>query len=168
MGNINTLIEKSTQPVNYLLMLQSTFFFSVLNKPTRITPTSKTLIDHILTNDVHLTVKTCIIIHKIADHLPIACMISDGQSNNVGLQVKKIMYKHDTKNLNVETFSKDLHNSLTQIIPSLQYINNENYNKKFDKLINIIQKAINHHALLVKLSRKQLRLYNKPWITRGS
>ena len=25
----------------------------------------------------------------------------------------------------------------------------------------------NHHAPLVKLSRKQLRLYNKPWITRG-
>ena len=111
--------------------------------------------------------KPCIIIHKIADHLPIACMISDEQSNNVGLQVKKIIYKRDTKNLNVETFSKDLHNSITQIIPSLQCINNENYNEKFDELINIIQKLINDHTSLVKLSRKQLQLYNKPWITRG-
>ena len=34
-------------------------------------------------------------------------------------------------------------------------------------MINIIQKLINHHAPLVKLSRKQIRLYNKPWITRG-
>ena len=34
-------------------------------------------------------------------------------------------------------------------------------------MINIIQKVIYHHAPLVKLSRKQLRLYNKPWITRG-
>ena len=65
-------------------------------------------------------------------------MILDEQSNNVGLQVKKIIYKRDTENLNVETFSKDLHNSLTQIIPSLQYINNENYNEKFDELITII------------------------------
>ena len=135
--NIN-LIEKNTQTVDYLLMLQSSSFFSVLNKPTRITPTSKTLIDHILTNDVNLAVKPCIIIHKIADHLPMACMISDEQSNNVGLQVKKIIYKRDTKNLNVETFSKDLHNSLTQRIPSLQHINNKNYNEKFDELINII------------------------------
>ena len=94
-------------------------------------------------------------------------MISDEQSNNVGLQVKKIIFKRDTKNLKVETFSKDSHNSLTQIIPSLQYINNENYKEKFDELINIIQKVFYHHAPLVKLSRKQLRLYNKPWITRG-
>ena len=111
--------------------------------------------------------KPCIIIYKIADHWPIACIISDEQSNNVGLQVKKIIYKRDTENLNVETFSKDLHYSLTQIISSLQYLNNENYNEKFDELITIIQKVINHHASLVKLSRKQLRLYNKPWITRG-
>ena len=34
-------------------------------------------------------------------------------------------------------------------------------------MINVIQKVINHHAPIVKLSRKQLRLYNKPWITRG-
>ena len=76
MGDINiNLIEKSTQTVDYLLMLQSSSFYFVLNKPIRITPTSKTLIDHILTNDVNLTVKPCIIIYKIADHLPIACMI---------------------------------------------------------------------------------------------
>ena len=85
MGDINiNLIQKRAQTVDYLLMLQSSSFYSVLNKPTRITPTSKTLIDHILTNDANLTVKPCIIIHKIADHLSIACMISDEQSNNVG------------------------------------------------------------------------------------
>ena len=94
MGDIKVnLIEKSTPTVDYLLMLQSSSFSSVLSKPTRITPTSKTLIDHILTNDVNLTVKHCIIIHKIADHLPITCMVSDEQSNNVGLQVKQIIYK---------------------------------------------------------------------------
>ena len=94
MGDIKVnLIEKSTPTVDYLLMLQSSSFFSVLSKPTHITPTSKTLIDHILTNDVNLTVKPCIIIHKIADHLLITCMISDEQSNNIGLQVKKIIYK---------------------------------------------------------------------------
>ena len=119
MGDINmNVIEKSTQTVDYLLMLQSSFFFSVLNKPTRITPTSKTLIDHMLTYDVNLTVIPCIIIHKIADHLPIACMISDEQSNNFGLQVKKIIYKRDTKNLKVETFSKDSHNSLKGALKS--------------------------------------------------
>ena len=106
MGDINiNLLEKSGQTVDYLLKLQSSSFFSVLNKPTQITPTSKTLIDHILTNDVNLTVKPCIIIHKIADHLPIACVISDEQFKNVGLQVKKIICKSDIKNLNLETFA---------------------------------------------------------------
>ena len=94
-------------------------------------------------------------------------LIQQIRFKNVGLQVKKIIYRRDIKNLNVETFSKDLHNSFTQIIPSLQYINKENCNEKFDELINVIQKVINHHAPLVKLSRKQLPLYNKPWITRG-
>ena len=48
MEDINiSLIEKSRQTVDYLLILQSSSFLSVLYKPTRITPTSKTLIDFI-------------------------------------------------------------------------------------------------------------------------
>ena len=37
--------------VDYLQILQSNAFVSIVNLPTRITPTSQTITDHIFTND---------------------------------------------------------------------------------------------------------------------
>jgi len=53
MGDTNiNLMGDCKHPLanDYLLMLQSNSFVSVIDKPTRAT-TSKTLIDHLITND---------------------------------------------------------------------------------------------------------------------
>ena len=46
-------------------------FYPIINKPTRITQNSSTCIDHIWTNIHAKIIKSAIITHKIADHLPV-------------------------------------------------------------------------------------------------
>ena len=42
-----------------------------------------------------------------------------------------------------------------------------NVNDIFNEFYSLLTSTINIHALLKKLSRKQKRLINKPWITKG-
>ena len=58
-------------------MLNSNAFFSLLDKPTRVTETSSTLIDHIYCNDipVYCDIVPGVYSYEISDHFPIfACI----------------------------------------------------------------------------------------------
>ena len=46
-------------------------FYSIINKPTRITQNLSSCIDHIWTNIHNKIIKRAIITHKIVDHLPV-------------------------------------------------------------------------------------------------
>ena len=46
-------------------------FYPIIKKPTRITQSSSTCIDHIWTNIHDKSISSAIITHKIADHLPV-------------------------------------------------------------------------------------------------
>ena len=46
-------------------------FYSIINKPTRITQNLSSCIDHNWTNIHDKIIKSAIITHKIADHLPV-------------------------------------------------------------------------------------------------
>ena len=55
-------------------MLNSNAFFSLLDKPTRVTETS-TLIDHIYCNDINCDILPSVYNYEISDHFPIfACI----------------------------------------------------------------------------------------------
>ena len=64
--------EKHTPTKDYYNMLISSSFKPLIKKPTRITETNMTLIDHIWTNDLKTTTmnKNHIIVTDITDHLP--------------------------------------------------------------------------------------------------
>ena len=49
----------------------------VITKPTRVTPTSSSLIDHILTNDMNNTIHPGVIqTDLLSDHYPVFCVLS--------------------------------------------------------------------------------------------
>ena len=52
-------------------MLQSHAYFSLITKPTRVTVSSQTVIDHILTNDCRSLITPGVFSYKISDHSPI-------------------------------------------------------------------------------------------------
>ena len=47
------------------------YFYPLINKPTRITDSSSSSIDHIWTNVSNTTIKSGIIAHCVTDHLPV-------------------------------------------------------------------------------------------------
>ena len=74
--NINLDPEKrQTEAWHYLETLLGFGFFPVITKPTRVTVTSQTLINHIFTNITARTVTSGIYQYDITDHFPIFCQI---------------------------------------------------------------------------------------------
>ena len=62
-------------------MLTSNGASCVITKPTRVTPNSSSLIDHILTNDMNNTIHPGVIqTDLLSDHYPVFCVLS----KNVG------------------------------------------------------------------------------------
>ena len=78
MGDINIDLASQTNYVfDYNLLLQSNFFFSLITKPTRVSNSSKTTIDHVLTNDTDSIRTPGVLTYSISDHYPIFCTISN-------------------------------------------------------------------------------------------
>ena len=67
--NIDLNSDKNLVPLtDYSHILQSNAFISLNNKPTRVTRTSQTVIDHILTNDCESILTPGVLTYNIADH----------------------------------------------------------------------------------------------------
>ena len=69
--NYNLLQDSHTFIDNFVDTIYDHSFYPIINKPTRITQNSSTCIDHIWTNIHDKIIKSAIITHKIADHLPV-------------------------------------------------------------------------------------------------
>jgi len=70
--NINLMHYSKVKCVtDYVDMFHSLYCKLLIDKPTRITKHSTTLIDHIYTNDVKSNIVSGIIIDDLSDHLPI-------------------------------------------------------------------------------------------------
>ena len=70
--NIDLLKEKTHKPISdFLSTIYSYSFFPTINKPTRITRTSATIIDNIITNNSIANHQSGIFVADISDHLPI-------------------------------------------------------------------------------------------------
>ena len=73
MGDINiNLCHSSSKPVNEFLNMMSSFsLFPVIDKPTRITNNTSSVIDNIFTNDISSHIIPGVIYSDITDHFPI-------------------------------------------------------------------------------------------------
>ena len=74
--NINTSKNSSSKyKQDYLNVLSSNCSTNIIDKPTRVTPTSATVLDHILTNENKHQVIPFVIDYDITDHYPVAVLI---------------------------------------------------------------------------------------------
>ena len=74
-------IDRHTQTKSYYDLLTSASFKPLITKPTRITETNATLIDHIWTNDLRNTSlnKSHVILTDITDHLPCVTVVKNSE-----------------------------------------------------------------------------------------
>ena len=86
-SNYNLLNLDKHQPTEtYFNLLTAASFKPLITKPTRITDTSQSLIDHVWTNDLrnNNTTKSHIIITDITDHFPCITTVSSPEINMKG------------------------------------------------------------------------------------
>ena len=156
-------LDKHAATKTYYDTLTTASFKPLITKPTRITKTNATLIDHIWTNDLrHDSVyKSHIIITDISDHLPCISFIISPQFNLKG-------YKSIRKRVINETNRIKFRQRITEIkdILNFQVINKSEkdletrYKNYFDQL------SMAYNECFPFTTKKiHSKLLSKPWIT---
>ena len=137
-------------------------FLPVILLPTRITPTSQTLIDHIYLREAASRLKSVSItagnlIEKISDHLPIFCSLSFPLSRDVSQERPQIRIFNEK---NHKLFSS----KLAAVNWDLLLLDNLSPDLGYNNFISKITELHNESFPLTKLSRRSSK--NKPWFTK--
>ena len=155
--NINLLNYDSHTPTNdFVSLLLSQHFLPFIVHPTRVSDHSSTIIDNIFSNVCNLDTKSGNILTQIADHFPQFLMVK-----RAGVANKTLSYfKHDYSKFDEERFLADFSNL------NFEYLNANptDANAKFSRFIANLNEIVNKHAPLKKLTKRDLKLRNKPWI----
>ena len=162
-GDFNADLLKSNSDINIKDFMNLTYSLGcipLITHPTRITTTSSTLLDHVYTNNVVGEHKSFILVEDVSDHLPVMVY------SNLSLpksEKSTVTLIRDAKNFEVEKFL----DKLTEGMELLGDIKEECIDNYTEKFIDIFHKTLNLHAPLRKQSRKETKLKNKPWLSKG-
>lgn len=160
--NINLLNPHNTFTQHYRNTFESLGCFSLVDKPTRVTNHSSTLLDHLYTNKIDGEIDIGILEIDMSDHFPVVAKIKN-------ISPVKVKHEHikvrKSSNIDYEQFVIDLEFHLNQI--SMNTDESMQLELTLKEVIAAINNVINKHMPLVTLSRKKSRLYKKPWISKG-
>ena len=150
--NINTKTTNLNSS-NFINMLSSNCSTSVIDIPTRVTCTSSTALDHIITNENRCVIRPIVIDYSVTDHFSIMAIIDRK------LAIKNASHKfvRSFKNFDPVKYNYDMQAQFNQFLPQLHTVTENDFNNKFEKFYSMIKLTIEKHAPLKKLSRKQQR-----------
>ena len=131
LGNMNIITlndcsSKCTQ--DYLNMLSSNCTVNLIDKPTRVTPSSDATIDHILTNDSKHQIISLVFDYDITDHYPVAFSIN---RNLAPKRSESILVRSVTK-FYCNHFNNNLFTKLDNFMSNINAITESNINDIFD------------------------------------
>ena len=158
--NLNLLNSDSHPKTEYFLnILMTNFFQPHILSPTRITHHTATLTDNIFFNSLEFNVISGSILTDISDHLPDFLIINNLSS--IPSNVK--LFKRDYSKFNEVMFLNELKSlHWENILPP-----DDNVNDIFGSFYTTLQEIVERHAPLRKVSRKEVKIRCKPWITSG-
>ena len=136
--NINASpINRSPDAMHFKNTLISCGTFPIINKPTRFTDLTATIIEHIRTNVTnHEILPGVIEISEVSDHHPVFCLL-----HNITLSRKTnnfIGYYREKSKFNSDAFSYDLYSVLDSYFMNLPEITNKNFDKIFNEFTRIV------------------------------
>ena len=168
LGDLNINIQRENRsPIanKYINIITSHAAVPLITEPTRVTTNSSSIIDHIITNDTEHDLRPIVIETDLTDHYPIFCVVNKFKTSTV-TKLPKTYYR-DKSTFSSQSFCDELEITLANFILNQPLLNNDNFDNTFNNFISIISSTIDKHAPLKPLSRKQQKLQNKPWITKG-
>jgi len=159
MGDFNIdLLKSSKNHVLDFVNLTNCFGLrNLINKPTRVTKETHTLLDHIYTNDSKYRIYSGMCLWDTSDHYPIFCVVSLSKSFH---RAAKVTFR-DTQQFSIENFLSELQ------IPLSNMPSSEDVNSSLSTLLASFENVLNKHAPLKTLSKLQERIKSKPWLTKG-
>ena len=164
--NINLDPEKcQTEAWHYLDTLLGFGLFPVITKPTRVTATSKSLIDHIFTNITTRTISSGIYQSDITDHFPIFCLIHTNAPKHK--KVDQRGFYRDYKVFSLPPFQEDIKTILQNESALAPLTSENNVNSVLEQFISSFKCVVDKHAPIKRASRKKDKLFKKPWLTKG-
>ena len=159
--NLNLLEFESDSSVSeFVDTLTSHLILPAISLPTRVTPTSQTLIDNILISPTLNSVRCGNLTVGISDHLPQFLFLD----NSVTISSSENKFYRDWKNFDRENFILDFFDFDWTLAIDLEREDPDySFNVFFDKLTSLIDK----HVPSKVMSKKQAKTNQKPWITKG-
>ena len=157
LGDLNINISANTKTggsETYLDHLISSGSIPIITLPTRVTDTSSTLIDHIITNDTTHKIKPNVIRcdNKLSDH----CIIYRNVSGYTSARPNELHYFfRDKTNFNSESYCEDMAVSVNDFASNLDDLTEHDFYDAFEAYIQVIHKVIDKHAPLKQMSGKQ-------------
>ena len=157
--NINLLKTDNNSTLQFISSLSAYTFHSHINNPTRISGTSKTLIDNIFSNVINKNVINGILYCDISDHLPIFTISSQSELTQKTNRTKHEMHRKETKH-NIDSLNFDLAQEEWSDV-----LNETNADVAYEHFIRKLLFYYNKNIPLVKT--KQFKKNKQPWITKG-
>ena len=157
--NINTSSNDNNSK-DYKDVLLSHGLTNTINLPTRITESSETVIDHLITNIDLNILDSGVLTEEVSDHLPI-------------FGIAKICAK---RSLSTYTYAKrrfnptKKHMFVSSLLKGLErdpIIIDSDPETSLHNLTSVIQAATDEVFPIIKLSNKQRKRFRNPWITPG-
>ena len=171
MGDINIDLKwNSSLKSEYLHMIESNVFSSLITQPTRLTAGSQMIIDHLLTNDTESVITPGVFLYKLADHYASYCSISSYNFKHTKNRESTYTFRNiHSDAVDGNKFRNDLESSLTPMMYDIMHLplSHSSLDQLFNHLVSAMSEAIEKHAHLQTASRKQKRMQNKPWLTKG-
>ena len=150
--------ETQARTSDFLNILFSCSFYPLINKPTRVTKSSATLIDNIFTNSVNNTTKSGILFTDISDHFPIFHFSISDKTGPVGPgNVRRLFNRQNT-----ERFKK--------LIDDISWDNvykHTDAESAYQTFVTTFNSAFHLCFPLVQLKKNLAVLNKKPWYTSG-
>ena len=163
MGDFNVDLVKyavETNSADFYDLLSSHSFRPLILQPTRITLKSKTLIDNIFINDLTCHSFGGNLTSSISDHY-LQFSITD-LFQTPGLK-KKSKFARDFRHFNKREFREELENIDWSNVIDDTCCTDSSYNAFYKKIENILD----YMAPYRKLSLKEMKLEQMPWVTSG-
>ena len=159
--NINILeYEKNREVEEFLDTLNSHLIIPSILFPTRITDHSETLIDNIYFSHNKYNLNSGNLMVGISDHLPQFALF---EMPHQDLEPRERYYR-DWKSFDCKKFRHDFNNIDWNKNLKLEL---KDPNISFDFLMETVTMLIDKHVQLKKLTNKQKKCANKPWVTKG-
>ena len=147
--NINLINYEQNQETNIFMNNLFTFgMYPLINRPSRITKTSATLIDNIFSNDIKTCVTSGLLISDISDHLPVFCCHNNSLScyNTETVKGNREMRLVNDRNL------YNLNLSLADCFETLYQ--SDDVNEAYTIFLKVFLKEYNEICPMVKCFRK--------------